>query len=64
MKVWMLTGDKGITAKMIGIQCGLIPSNNENSNSILLRLKETSNSEEIRADVQEISAKVKGYGQY
>lgn len=26
MKVWMLTGDKGLTAKMIGIKCGLIPS--------------------------------------
>jgi len=25
MKVWMLTGDKGLTAKMIGIKCGLIP---------------------------------------
>jgi P-type E1-E2 ATPase len=25
MKVWMLTGDKGTTAKMIGIKCKLIP---------------------------------------
>lgn len=25
MKVWMLTGDKGTTAKMIGIKCGIIP---------------------------------------
>jgi magnesium-transporting ATPase (P-type) len=25
MKVWMLTGDKGETARMIGIHCGLIP---------------------------------------
>jgi P-type E1-E2 ATPase len=25
IKVWMLTGDKGTTAKMIGIKCGLIP---------------------------------------
>lgn len=24
IKVWMLTGDKGLTAKMIGIQCGLV----------------------------------------
>ena len=25
MKVWMLTGDKGLTAKQIGVSCGLIP---------------------------------------
>ena len=24
MKVWMLTGDKGATARMIGLQCGMI----------------------------------------
>jgi magnesium-transporting ATPase (P-type) len=24
MKVWMLTGDKGSTAREIGIQCGLL----------------------------------------
>lgn len=42
MKVWMLTGDKGLTAKMIGIKCGLIPSssisskNDSDSPSILI----------------------------
>ena len=29
--VWMLTGDKGLTAKEIGVSCGLVP-NFENSN--------------------------------
>jgi len=24
MRVWMLTGDKGLTAKSIGISCGLL----------------------------------------
>ena len=24
MKVWMLTGDKGLTAKQIGYSCGII----------------------------------------
>ena len=24
MKVWMLTGDKGLTAKQIGMSCGII----------------------------------------
>ena len=42
MKVWMLTGDKGLTAKMIGIKCGLIPQssisskNDSESQSILI----------------------------
>ena len=27
MKVWMLTGDKGLTAEQIGISCGIIPAN-------------------------------------
>ena len=35
IKVWMLTGDKGLTAKMIGIKCGLIPSSSINSDSEL-----------------------------
>ena len=25
ISVWMLTGDKGLTAKEIGVSCGLIP---------------------------------------
>ena len=25
MRVWMLTGDKGLTAKQIAIACGMIP---------------------------------------
>ena len=29
--VWMLTGDKGLTAKEIGVSCGLVP-NFDNSN--------------------------------
>jgi magnesium-transporting ATPase (P-type) len=24
MRVWMLTGDKGLTAKSIGVSCGLL----------------------------------------
>ena len=26
ISVWMLTGDKGLTAKEIGVSCGLIPA--------------------------------------
>ena len=29
ISVWMLTGDKGLTAKEIGVSCGLIPPENE-----------------------------------
>ena len=30
INVWMLTGDKGLTAKEIGVSCGLISANNRN----------------------------------
>jgi len=30
ISVWMLTGDKGLTAEEIGVSCGLIPANEEN----------------------------------
>ena len=29
IKTWMLTGDKGETAKMIGISCGLLSNSKE-----------------------------------
>ena len=29
INVWMLTGDKGLTALEIGVSCGLIPQNRE-----------------------------------
>ena len=41
INVWMLTGDKGLTAKMIGIQCGLISTEAIKPNSkteILIQL--------------------------
>ena len=31
IKVWMLTGDKGLTAKQIGKSCGLITSSSSSS---------------------------------
>ena len=30
IKVWMLTGDKGLTAKQIGISCGIIGASDGN----------------------------------
>ena len=38
IKVWMLTGDKGLTAKMIAIQCSLIgkEANNKDGESSTL----------------------------
>ena len=30
--VWMLTGDKGLTAKEIGVSCGLIPAEGAGQN--------------------------------
>ena len=32
ISVWMLTGDKGLTALEIGVSCGLIPANRQESN--------------------------------
>lgn len=29
ISVWMLTGDKGLTAREIGVSCGLVPNNAE-----------------------------------
>jgi len=53
----MLTGDKGATARMIGIQCGLIPQaslqlkTKERSNeSILIQIKETSDVKQLLED--------------
>ena len=34
ISVWMLTGDKGLTAKEIGVSCGLIPSENNADKTI------------------------------
>ena len=31
ISVWMLTGDKGLTAKEIGVSCGLIPPEGDSS---------------------------------
>ena len=44
----MLTGDKAITARMIGIQCGLIKID-----STLIRLKENSNLDEIKNEIKQ-----------
>ena len=32
ISVWMLTGDKGLTAQEIGVSCGLIPAEGEGKN--------------------------------
>jgi len=37
MRVWMLTGDKGITAKQIGLTCGLLPPPPVNTGNELRR---------------------------
>ena len=34
ISVWMLTGDKGLTAKEIGVSCGLIPAENSPDKTI------------------------------
>lgn len=34
MQVWMLTGDKGLTAKQIGKACGMIPATSQTADSI------------------------------
>ena len=47
--VWMLTGDKALTAKMIAIQSGLIKQ--INSSSTFIQLKESSNLEEIKLEI-------------
>lgn len=31
ISVWMLTGDKGLTAKEIGVSCGMLPPESDNS---------------------------------
>ena len=46
----MLTGDKALTAKMIAIQSGLIKQ--INSSSTFIQLKESSNLEEIKLEIQ------------
>ena len=33
IQTWMLTGDKGKTAKMIGLQCGMFSSESVRSNA-------------------------------
>ena len=67
MKVWMLTGDKGATAKMIGIQCDLIPQSSlrfihskETSygNSVLVEFRETCQKTEIVQEVERINGLV------
>jgi magnesium-transporting ATPase (P-type) len=64
----MLTGDKGLTAKMIGIKCGLIPSSSINSDSelnspsILIQIAPSFIHEEISKSIQqakELSSKTK-----
>lgn len=48
IKVWMVTGDKDTTSKMIAIQCGLL-----NPTAQLIRLKEQLDLERIKIDIQE-----------
>lgn len=40
MRTWMLTGDKGQTAKMIGIACGLLEPQDGKTNVVLFRIDE------------------------
>ena len=50
INVWMLTGDKGLTAKMIGIQCGLVPLESvkhDSKKSILIQILPVTNIDEI-----------------
>lgn len=36
IKVWMLTGDKGLTAYQIGKTCGMLDSNTDNEQHFLI----------------------------
>jgi magnesium-transporting ATPase (P-type) len=62
----MLTGDKGSTARMIGIECGMIPKSSlkvkgdTESNSVLVRLEETNREEKICEDLKRIKAEIEG----
>lgn len=56
IKVWMLTGDKGLTAKMISIQCGLI-SNSDKSE--LVQIAASQNENEISANIEKAKEQVK-----
>ena len=62
MKVWMLTGDKGLTAKMIAIKCGLIPHSSlsdEATESVLIQITSSVDYEEIEESINQAIEKVK-----
>lgn len=50
----MLTGDKGLTAKMIGIQCGLVAANGDASDSVLAQITPAHNNDEILASINKV----------
>lgn len=68
MRVWMLTGDKGATAKMIGLRCGMIPKESlklkfsdrekQPSQQILVQVLETRVREELLTEIERVKNEV------
>ena len=66
--VWMLTGDKGLTAKEIGVSCGLLPeadkTGDAKENRVLEFKDEYENPEALHAEAEkfvELSKEVNSY---
>jgi len=55
ISVWMLTGDKGLTAKEIGVSCGLIPSVIGSGNDDQFVTKNEQGEEEIKEDEKDLT---------
>lgn len=57
IKVWMLTGDKGLTAEMVAISCGIFPQNirkgKDAGPSQLYEIKDTEEEGELKLSLNE-----------
>lgn len=67
--VWMLTGDKGLTAKEIGVSCGLLPEvskvQDDDSKNIVVEFKEAYDDEEaLLTECEKFVEIVKAYDSY
>ena len=57
MRVWMLTGDKGLTAKSIGVSCGLLSNATKDGENTLFQMKDELTPAEIEEEMKQIIAK-------
>jgi len=67
INVWMLTGDKGLTAKMIGIQCGLISHEamkHGSKTEVLIELQPVTDAELILKEISDTKTKIKDYTKF